>query len=245
MQPIDPNQRRAYIKPMKESQKTNPDSKNPNQNSDPHASDAEDLAQFAADDQVDLSNLGESPDEADATEQTVIAELTAQLTAAKDQTMRALAEAENTRKRSVKDRQDANRFAVTSFARDMLEVADNLRRALDAFDKDKLSENPQVTGLVTGIEGTEKHLLKTFEKNQIMRIDPMDQPFDPNFHEVMFETPMPGKAAGTIIQVMEVGYKIHDRLLRPARVGVVKAGDAPAPDPNEPHEPGETIDTNA
>lgn len=238
MKPIDPNARQPYIKPMSKTNNTNPDENQNDHNQDPHATPADDLAQFADDDQVDLSNLGEQPEHI---ESDPIAELQTQLATAKDQAIRALAEAENTRKRSIKDRQDAGRFAVSSFARDMLEVADNLGRALDALDKNKIGDDAHIGGLIAGIEGTQKHLLKTFEKNNITQINPIDEPFDPNFHEVMFEAPMPDKRPGTIIQVMDVGYKIHDRLLRPARVGVVKDdGNAPTDPPDT--EPGQNVD---
>ena len=247
MEPIDPHGRRSYIRPMKNSSKINSKEHGDNpEHKDPHASDAEDLAQFAEEDEVDISHLGESMDESEEGEPSpddVIADLTAQLATARDQTMRALAEAENTRKRAIKDRQDAGRFASASFARDMLEVADNLRRAIEAIDSDQIPDDPQIQNLLAGIESTEKVLLKNFEKNNVVRLNPLDEPFDPNFHEVMFETPMPDKAPGTIIQVMEVGYTLNDRLLRPARVGVVKAEDVSSG--TDPHEPGENLDTEA
>ena len=168
--------------------------------------------------------------------------LKAELEQVKDALMRALADADNTRKRAVKDRQDAGKFAVAGFARDMLDISDNLRRALDAIPAELIEEHPQVKNLQEGVEGTEKLLLATFEKNGIKRLDPAGQIFDPNFHEVMFEAPIPGQPAGTIIEVLEVGYMLNERLLRPARVGVVKddgQGGAPSGDA------GGQIDTEA
>ncbi|MGZ9097240.1 MAG: nucleotide exchange factor GrpE [Micavibrio sp.] len=153
-----------------------------------------------------------------------IAELEAEVVRLKDHILRALADADNTRKRAVKEREDATKFAVTGFARDMLEMADNFRRAIDSVpDEVKNGDDPLITNLLAGIDAIERGLLKTFEKHGIKKIEPLGQMFDPHFHEVMFEAPMPGKPAGTIIQLLEPGYTLNDRLLRPARVGVAKA----------------------
>lgn len=172
-----------------------------------------------------------------------ISALESELERTKDQMIRALAEAENTRRRAVKDKEDASKFAVTSFSRDLLSVADNLRRALDAIPAELVAENPQVKSFTDGIEATERELLRSFEKNGITKIEPLDQPFDPNFHEVMFEAPMPDKANGTIIQVLEPGYTINGRILRPARVGISKGGvDTPV---NQSTEPGQNVNTEA
>ncbi len=166
-----------------------------------------------------------------------------ELTRTKDQMIRALAEAENTRRRAAKDKEDASKYAVSSFSRDLLSVADNLRRALDAIPEDMITENPQIKNFTDGIEATERELLRSFEKNGIQKTEPLDQPFDPNFHEVMFEAPMPDKANGTIIQVLEAGYTINGRILRPARVGISKGGtDAST---NQSIEPGQNVNTEA
>lgn len=173
-----------------------------------------------------------------------ITQMEAKMADMQDKMMRVVADAENTKRRALKERDDAKKFAVSSYSRDLLPVADNLRRALDAIPDD-LKQNDQINNLIEGIEATERELLRTFEKNGLVKIDPIDQIFDPNFHEVMFEAPMPGKAPGTIIQVMETGYLLHDRLIRPARVGVAKddgqgtGGGAP------PTDPGHNIDTEA
>lgn len=172
-------------------------------------------------------------------EQVRIQLLEEQLDRTKDQMIRALADAENSRKRAHKEREDASKFAVSSFARDLLSVADNLRRALEAVPEEILDDLPQIKNLTDGIEATERELLRCFESNGIVKIEPLDEKFDPNFHEVMFETPMPDKEAGTIIQVMEPGYVINERILRPARVGISKAADTPS----SPPESGHAIDT--
>lgn len=138
-----------------------------------------------------------------------------EIAALKDQYLRALAEMDNTRKRAEKSVSDARSFAISGFARDLLEVADNLRRAHDA-----IPEGDKDGALAQGVLATERALLATFERNGLKQIDPMGEKFDANMHEVMFEGP--GEEPGTIIAVLEVGYTLNDRLLRPARVGVAK-----------------------
>ena len=115
---------------------------------------------------------------------------------------------------------------------------------MEAVPTDLLDSEPRLKNLVEGIEATERTLLKTFEKHGIQKIEPLDEPFDPNFHEVMFESPAPGKPAGVVMQVMEPGYTLHDRLIRPARVGVTK-DDGSAPAGGEDPTPGGHIDTEA
>lgn len=150
-----------------------------------------------------------------------IAMLTERETEMKDKMLRALAEAENTRRRAEKDRQDTAKFSVSQFARALLTVADNLRRALNAIPADQREGN----AIYEGVAATERELLRTFENNGIKKIDPEGQKFDPNLHEVMFEMPSADKEPGTVMQVIDAGYMIHERLLRPARVGVAKAVD--------------------
>ena len=141
----------------------------------------------------------------------------------KEKMMRALADAENTRRRAVKDREDAGKYAVTSFAKDLLDFSDNFHRALSAIPAE-LHSDERVAGIITGLEAMDANLLKTFEKHGIKKIEPLDETFNPNYHEVMFEAPIPGKPAGIVIQVVEAGYLIADRLLRAAKVGVSKGG---------------------
>lgn len=157
--------------------------------------------------------------------------LQTELLQAKDRTMRALADAENTRKRAIKDRDDAGKFAIANFARDLLDFGDNFKRALKSLPEDT---PPAVS---EGLNAMDKELLSVFDRHGITQIDPMDEMFDPNFHEVMFEAPMPGKAAGQIIQVIEPGYVIKDRLLRAAKVGIAQATDD-----STPSDPGAKVD---
>lgn len=135
-----------------------------------------------------------------------------------DKLMRTLADSENLRKRSIRDRSDAEVYGGTKLARDLLSVYDNITRALDAVSDEQRKSN---AGLIEGIELTQKELINGFEKHKIKRIMPEEgDVFDPLIHQAMFEAPLPESKAGEIIQVMAVGFKIGDRLLRPAQVGV-------------------------
>lgn len=155
-----------------------------------------------------------------------VAELEAKLADISDKAMRALADADNTRKRLEKERQDTAKFAVSSFARGLLSVADNLGRALSAITPEQRTQEGPLKTIFTGVEATERELQRALESNGIKKIDPLGQTFDPNLHEVMFEIDAPDQKPGTILQVMEPVYMIHDRLLRSARVGVAKGGIA-------------------
>jgi molecular chaperone GrpE len=136
----------------------------------------------------------------------------------KDKYMRALAEADNARKRAAKDRQEAQAYGGTRIARDLLPVYDNLNRALLAA---KENDSGASTALVEGVELTLKELLAVFDRHGVKRLAPeVGDRFDPNAHEAMFEAPVPGTKAGDIIQVSAEGFMLHDRLLRPAQVGV-------------------------
>ena len=170
-----------------------------------------------------------------------IAELEAELSRMKDHMLRALAESENTRKRALKDREDAGKYAIAAFARDLLDFADTFHRALAAIPADLKQVDDRISSVITGIEAMQSELLRNFDKHGIKKVMPLDQPFDPNYHEVMFEAPGTGKPAGTIVQVIEPGYVISDRLLRPARVGIAKdEGQGGAS-----KDPGSRIDTQA
>lgn len=148
----------------------------------------------------------------------------------KDQLLRTLADMENLRRRTEREIADAKSYAIASFARDMLGVSDNLRRALDALPADA-HEGSDVTlrTLLEGVELTERELLNTLAKHKVTRIDPAGERFDPNFHQAMFEVPNPDVPSGTVVQVVQAGYVIGERVLRPAMVGVSKGGPKPAP----------------
>ena len=142
----------------------------------------------------------------------------------KEKLLRALADMENLRRRGQREREEATKYAMTNFARDLLTVADNLRRALDSVS-DEASAEPAdgLASLTKGIEMTERELMNLFERYDIRRVEPAGEKFDPNFHQAMFEVPNSGQAAGTVVQVMQPGYVIDKRLLRPAMVGVAAA----------------------
>lgn len=141
----------------------------------------------------------------------------------KDQLLRTMAELENVRKRTDREREDTAKYAISSFARDMLNVSDNLRRAIDAVPEGAADADPALKALIEGVEITENELLNSLEKHGIKKIDPQPgDSFDHNVHQAMLEIPSTEHKPGTIAQVMQVGYVIHDRLLRPALVGVAK-----------------------
>jgi molecular chaperone GrpE len=148
----------------------------------------------------------------------------------KDRLLRTLAEMENLRKRTEREVTDARLYGVASFARDVLGVADNMRRALDAVPQEaRANAQAGMKVLVDGIELTERELLKALEKNGVRQFTPQGEKFDPNVHQAMFEVPDPSVPAGSIVQVMQPGYMIGDRVLRPALVAVAKGGPKAAP----------------
>ena len=159
----------------------------------------------------------------------VIAALEAEKVELKDQLLRSLAEVENVRRRAQREREDGARYAVKPLAQDLLAVRDNLRRAIESVSAEAAEAEPQLKALLEGVIMTEKSLGEAFARHHVEVIDPLGEKFDPNLHEAMFEVPDPQQPAGTVAQVIEVGYRLHDRLLRAARVGVFKAAPA-APD---------------
>jgi molecular chaperone GrpE len=160
----------------------------------------------------------------------------------KDQLLRAMAETENTRRRAQRDRDDAQKYGISNFAREVLAVADNLQRALAAIPAETLQSDEALKTLYDGVAATERQLEAALGKQQIQRIWPEGERFDSNFHQAMFEVPDSGKPAGTVVQVLQAGYKIHDRLLRPALVGVAKGAPSAA---NDATPPGGNVDTTA
>ena len=148
----------------------------------------------------------------------------------RDKMLRTLAEMENLRKRTAREVADARSYGITGFARDVLDIADNLQRALDAVPAEaKAAADPGLKALIEGVELTERSLLNTLEKNGVKKFDPAGEKFDPNFQQAMYEVPDPSVPAGTVVQVVQAGYMIGERVLRPALVGVSKGGaKAPA-----------------
>ena len=169
---------------------------------------------------------GETADgeEASENEGDAIASLRGDLEAAKQDVLYARAETQNVRRRMEKDIADARTYAATGFARDILSVADNLARAIEAVPSE-LREDSKFKGLVTGVEATQRELDKVFAQHGISRIAAVGLPLDPNQHQAMMEVPSADAEPGTVVQEMQAGYMIRDRLLRPAMVGVAKKPD--------------------
>ncbi len=164
----------------------------------------------------------------------VLAEMQAEITRLSDERLRALAEAENARRRAEKAVADERAYGSAKFARDMLSVADNLRRAIEAAAPAR--NDAAAAAILEGVELTEKELLAALEKNGVKKLEPKGQKFDPNFHQAIAEVPGSGQPNGTVIDVMQAGYVIADRLLRAAMVVVAKGDPAPA---------GAAVDTKA
>jgi molecular chaperone GrpE len=164
-----------------------------------------------------------SDESAPASPEERVAAVEAELGDTKDRLLRALAETENVRRRFQREREDAQKYAISGFAKDLLTVVDNLRRALDAIPEAEVSD-PRTRSLLDGVAATERELLAAFERHGLTRIDPKGERFDHNFHQAIFEAERPGAPAGTVIEVLQPGYVLHDRLLRPAMVGVAKGG---------------------
>jgi molecular chaperone GrpE len=144
---------------------------------------------------------------------------------ARDKMLRTLAEMENLRKRTAREVSDARTYGISGFARDVIDIADNLQRALDAVPAEaRAAADPGLKALIEGVELTERSLHNALEKNGVRKFDPAGEKFDPNVHQAMYEIPDPSVPAGTIAQVIQSGYMIGERVLRPALVGVAKGG---------------------
>lgn len=162
----------------------------------------------------------------------VIAALAAENAELKDRSLRALADVENMRRRTQKEVADARAYGATNFARDMLTVVDNISRALEAVpEADRAALDERARGLIEGIELTQRDMLKTLERHGVKLVSPLGERFDPNLHQAMFEAPDPSVPNGTVVQVLQVGFSIGDRVLRPALVGVSKGGPKAGAEP--------------
>jgi len=165
---------------------------------------------------------GESPDPSAA--------LTEEVASLKDRLLRALAEMENLRRRTEREVADARLYGISQFARDIVTVADNMERALLALDQEiREKAEPGVKALLDGVELTERELIKVLEKHGVQKLDPKGQKFDPHRHQAMFEVPDETVPAGTVVQVVQAGYIIGERVLRPALVGIAKGGPKAQP----------------
>ena len=143
----------------------------------------------------------------------------------RDRYLRLAAEMDNLRRRTEREVKDAKTYAAAGFARDMLAVSDNLRRAIDAVPEEaKAAADPGLTTLIEGVEMTERSMLSALERHGVRKLEPVGQKFDPNFHQAMFEVPNAEVPNNTVVQVVQAGYTIGERVLRPAMVGVAKGG---------------------
>ncbi len=231
-------------KERKAKKKKSPDGKNqtakqgpdPQAPQDPQASQASQAPQASqVPDPVDGP-----PDIFDAEQGPDVAELEAQLAETKDRLLRAVAETENVRRRAQRDKTDALKYGIAAFARDMLGVVDNLARALDSERRDEEKQANENLGgeellerfnnFITGVQMTETETLKALERVGIRKIVPLGEPFDPELHHALFEVEDLEAPAGTVMQVIEAGYVLHDRLLREAKVGVSKGGPKGVPE---------------
>lgn len=180
----------------------------------------------AGEEAVEVS--GEAPDEAldkaGAEPGDEMARARAEISGLKDQLLRALAETENTRRRAAREREETSKYAITGFARDLLTVVDNLRRALDALPEESRKDE-SLAAFIEGIEMTEREFLAVLERHGIRRIEPLGERFDHRYHQAMYEIEDAERDPGTVVDVMQAGYLIADRLLRPAMVAVAKAAD--------------------
>ena len=147
----------------------------------------------------------------------------------KDRLLRAMAEMENVRRRTEREKQDTARYAISNFARDVLTIGDNLKRAIDHVPAEAAAEDPALKSFLEGVELTERELLNMLERHGVTRIEPAGQRFDPNCHQAMYEVPDLDVPEGTVVEVMQAGYMIGDRCLRPALVAVSKGGAKAAP----------------
>lgn len=166
------------------------------------------------------------------------AEARVEIDALKDRLLRVMADGENLRRRAERERTETAKYAITDFARDLLAVADNLGRALETLP-DEARDQEAIKGFIEGVELTGRELVNVFEKHGVQAVHPEGEKFDHNLHQAMFEVEDPDKPHGTVTQVMQIGYVIHDRLLRPAMVGVSKTGG------EKDTEPGDGVDVKA
>lgn len=183
----------------------------------PDAEDTQDAAASAYADNVS--------DAGDQQEQDPVELLRAENNEIRDRFLRLAAEMDNLRRRTERDVKDAKSYAVTAFARDMLAVSDNLRRALDSIPNEtREAGDAGLKALIEGVDMTERAMLSALERHGVRKIDAEGQKFDPNFHQAMFEVPNPAVPNNTVVQVVQAGYVIGERVLRPAMVGVAKGG---------------------
>ena len=181
--------------------------------------------QSPAQEKVIEDDKSESSDSEEDNDNEIISDLEQKVSDLKDQLMRTLADGENLRKRTLKDVEHSKKYSHISFVKDLVSSVDNLQRALEAVPEDKSSLPEPIKNLIIGLEIVEKEIISTLEKHNVKQIDPLGEKFDYNFHQAMFEVPTNDDEPGTVVQVSQKGYILHDRLVRPAMVGISKKID--------------------
>lgn len=156
--------------------------------------------------------------------ETVVGNLVKEAQESRDRLLRTLAEMENLRKRTEREVADARSYGIAKFARDILDIADNMHRALEAVPEEARADTGGLKSFIEGVELTERSLMNALEKHGVKRFDPVGEKFNPNFQQAMYEVPDASVAAGTVVQVIQPGYMIGERVLRPAMVAVAKGG---------------------
>ena len=182
--------------------------------------------------EIDLDDLTEEAIDSESEETTKepVEALEEQVSELKDQLLRSVAELDNYRKRAEREKEQLRKFGIANFAKDLLSAADNLRRAVESGPSDLEGADESVKNLIVGVQMTEKELLNAFEKNGIRKIDPIREKFDYNFHQAMFEVETDKEEPGLVMQVLQPGYAIEDRVLRAAMVGVSKSNTPDKPE---------------
>ena len=181
--------------------------------------------------EIDLDDLTEEAidSESEETTKAPVEALEEQVSELKDQLLRSVAELDNYRKRAEREKEQLRKFGIANFAKDLLSAADNLRRAVESGPSDLEGADESVKNLIVGVQMTEKELLNAFEKNGVRKIDPTGEKFDYNFHQAMFEVETDKEEPGLVMQVLQPGYAIEDRVLRAAMVGVSKSNTPDQP----------------
>ncbi len=196
----------------------------PDENSDPR----ETAADQAKPDAPETEEAQDQPSDLDS--------LLAENADMRDKLLRTMADMENLRRRTAREKEDTARYAISNFARDVLAIGDNLRRVIEHVPAEHAANDPALKSFLEGVELTERELLKTLENHGVAKLEPLGQRFDPNQQQAMYEVPSTDVADGTVVEVMQAGYTIGDRVLRPALVAVSKGGpksSAPAAEGGE------------
>jgi len=187
-------------------------------------SSGEDDVKIETETDTEATNVDENEDE-DISIENIVENQKKEIQELKDQLLRSLADSENLRKRTTKEIADAKRYGHISFVRDLVSSVDNLQRALKVVPDDKSVLSEPVKNLIIGLEIVEKEIINTFEKHNLKEISPLYEKFDYNLHQAMFEVPTTEKDPGYVVEVSQKGYLLHDRLVRPAMVGISKKPD--------------------